>query len=140
MIWYAASGDVPELLERLRRFHSESPYSKILFDEASARETVEELIAMDAGTIIMHGHGAIGGLILPMFFNKGRKQAIELFWHADKDGADLLTAFEDWAHINGADSVVMGSLTGKRQGAVDRFYRIRGYRETERLHTRALQW
>lgn len=142
MIREAGLGDIPGLVDRLKRFHANSHYGgTVPFDANSAAATLADLIDWENGVVLLHDHGAIAGLILPFFFNSAKSQAIELFWHADRDGAALLRAFEDWAALKGADAVVMGSVAGSRQDAVDRSYRRRGYRETEHLHMKGIgQW
>lgn len=88
--------------------------------------------------------GVCGGLAFPDS-NTGKERAQELFWWVEpehrKSGAALalLRHFESWAEERGCEAVTMAYLhsTGNG-GALDRWYRRRGYQPMETHYVRML--
>ena len=134
----ATESDFPKIVELLRRFWSESHLPEFAeFDEESLLKTLDVLLV--DGVLLTNGVGVIGGLIVPFFFNESKKQAIEMFWYAERDGIALKKEFENWARHEGADVIALGSVPNEKRDSLERVYMRSGYRETERLYLRKIR-
>lgn len=129
----ARESDIPAILDLGERFHALSPWRDRLFNRGATEKTVRTLISAPTGALFYNGHGILGGMLSPIYFGGGTV-AQELFWFADKNGRELLDAFEAWAKERGADGVIMVNLAlGEREDAVmNRMYERRGYQLRER--------
>lgn len=126
--------DIPVLIEMGRKFHSVSGYDDVPYDEATMVDLFFELIRV--GGLFVVGEkpvGMIGGIAFPVFFNRGRLMAQELFWWSESAGAGkaLLNAFEAWAKDVGAERVLMMSLDALEGGRVGEILKRRGYLPAE---------
>lgn len=129
----ATEGDIPVLIERLRRFHGASGLAS-RFDPDASAGFLRGIIA--AGVVLISDRGCIGGVIAPHWCSPSWRMAVEMFWHADGDGMALLRGFEDWAREQGADEVRMTSLASLPRA--DRILRARGYAPAEISYSRGL--
>lgn len=135
MIREAVASDIPRIVAMGRNFHGASHYAGLVgMRPEDVANTVRALIESDDGVMLVHEHGMLAGVLAPFFFNSQARQAIEMFWYAEKDGRQLFTAFEEWARDRGAVCVVMGSLVGDREQTVARLYQRRGYTPGETLY------
>lgn len=96
-----------------------------------------EMIEDEDAVVIMHDHGVIGGSIITPYFNN-TPVAQELFWFAERDGMELLKAFEAWAYVEGAELVSMAG-TGIRPKALGRLYRQHGYSPRETFYVKGFE-
>jgi len=131
----AGEGDLPRLLELGYKFHQYSPYHNLSYKTEAVEPFILHLINSPDAILYMHGAGAIGGLLHPLYFGGGLI-AQELFWFAEKGGMALLKAFESWATHKGAQGVSVSSLVvGDREDRiVDRLYTRRGYQAHEKAY------
>ena len=125
----AGPDDLPRLIELGKAFHQKSPLSSLDFNEYKMKKVFLEMMADSDAVVIMHDDGLIGGTIASPFFSSSTI-AQELFWYAEKDGMELLKAFEAWAYVTGADYVSVAS-TGLRTKALARVYGRMGYEPRE---------
>ncbi len=123
----ATKADIPSLLEMGRAFTSAG---NLGFDEAAATAALESLIDGESGVVLMSNTGMIGGMVYPGFFN-GRVIAQEFFWWSERNGLELLGAFESWAASKGASQVVMVCLEALSPERVSKIYMRRGYQPLE---------
>lgn len=133
MIREVTADDIPMVLDIGRRFHAFSPWSDRPFSDAATVEMIGKMSASPDAVVFTNGTGILGGVLSPIYFGGGLI-AQELFWFADKNGRELLDAFEDWARGKGAAGVLMISLaiderTDTRMQAI---YERRGYALRER--------
>lgn len=133
MVREATAHDLPAMLDIGRRFHEMSPWKDRPFSDEATMEMLARMDASPDAVVLFNGSGVLGGMIAPIYFGGGTI-AQELFWFADKNGAELLTAFEDWAQGKGADGVMMISLAldEKTDGRMSKIYERRGYELRER--------
>lgn len=133
----ATDADLPRCMKWARDFFAYHPLSKhIEMDEGQVLTVLRNLMTHDDGVIFLHDHGVIGGLINGIWLNPEAKQAIEMFWWAERDGLSLLQAFENWAKEKGAQSVQMLAIDGVRD--VTPIYKRRGYVPIEKLYGKRL--
>lgn len=129
----ATKADIPHILDMGERFHKLSPWRDRPYVREAVEQTLSNLIESPVGVLLYNGTGILGGVISPIYFGGGWV-AQELFWFADRNGKELLDAFEEWAGEQGADCVVMAHLTLGEEAdeRMRRIYEKRGYslRET----------
>lgn len=146
MIRSATTADIPALTGMGERFHEASALGDIVpFDADSFAQTVRHMLhADDAFILVLDDNGPrgmIGAMVYPVWFNLAHRAAQELFWWAEPDwrgGVDLLWAMEAEAGRRGAGSVSMLCLDGLRDKAIDRLYRMKGYRPMEHSYVKAI--
>lgn len=135
----ASISDIPALLKLAQRFHAMSSWSDRPFKRDAMRETLINIIRNPNGVLLYNGTGMIAGFVTPIYFGGG-VVAQELFWFADKNGRELLDAFEGWADKVGADGVLMVNLAldDRTDRVMDAMYRRRGYTLRERHYWKDL--
>ena len=129
----ASVSDVPHLLKLAQKFHAMSSWRDRPFNRDSMRETFINIIRNPNAILLYNGTGMIAGFLSPIYFGGGIV-AQELFWFAEKNGRELIDAFEDWAKESGADGVLMVNLAldDRTDRVMDAMYRRRGYTLRER--------
>lgn len=139
MIREARAEDIPQLVELGRKMHAMSSWRKLPYEASSTAEMMNNLIEAEAGVLLMHDHGMLGGLIGPVYFSPV-KIAQEMFWFAERDGMSLLKGFEDWSKAQGADFVLMISqaLDERTDRLMQKKYERRGYILKERQYVKEL--
>lgn len=136
MIRRATEADLLALLPFAEAFHAYYPLTAGReFDPIAQARGLLSFIEGENSVVLMHDHGAIGGIVSPLWCDPSVKVATELFWWAERDGLALKTAFEEWARATGADYVQMISIFGKRDVAP--IYRRSGYMPVEACFVRA---
>lgn len=131
MIRIAEVKDVPECVGYARKFHAQSTWQHIPFCEDSARATITGLINNEEAIIFLNGTGFIGAVMAPVLFNHDFRIAYEMFWFAERNGRELIAAYEAWADSNKAIPLMV-CLEDEKVETMSRLYRRRGYRPTER--------
>jgi hypothetical protein len=105
--------DLPQLLGWAAAFADYHPLTRAAgHDPASVETMMRAMIADPDKALLMHAHGAIGGIVAPMWLNPRVRVATELFWWASRDGLQLMRAFEDWAREQDVDVVQMIAILG----------------------------
>lgn len=122
--------DIPALVEMGRKFHAVSGYGDVPYDENTMVDLFITLV--HSGGIFVVGDkpvGMIGGVVFPVFFNRGSLMAQELFWWSESPGAGkaLLDTFEAWAKSLGAERIVMMALDALESDRVGDILKRRGY-------------
>jgi hypothetical protein len=134
----ATEDDIPRLVEMGRQFHAMSDYNWAEYDPEAIASMLRGFIASDQACAYCHDHGVIGGVLTPLYFSPSNLIAVETFWWAERDGGQLLTAFEWWAETKGAKAMSMSRLEGKRDRVVDCILRKRGYSPAEHSYLKGL--
>ena len=134
MVRQATASDYPSIIEMGQRFHKMSPWSDMPFSKEVMVATLERMTDNDAAVIYVNGTGVIGGVVAAGMYFGGEKIAQELFWFADKDGIELLTAFEDWSEKKGASGVLMSAIPDdeRPERIMNALFKRRKYSKTER--------
>jgi len=134
----AGLDDIDEAVTWGRKFYEGSKWNgQTDFDLVSVKITLQTLIEGD-GAVFLNGHGIIGGIISPLYFNHSEKIAAELFWYADKGGKELKIAFDEWAVVNGATGTQMTCLVNDKEETMRRLYRMQGFEAMETSFYRRL--
>lgn len=131
----ATIADIPALIPWGREFH-EASNQAFPFDPEGLDRTLRGMIEAEAATVIMHDHGVIGGILSPVYCAPAWVMAVELFWWAEKDGMQLLRAFEAWAEARGANEVRMTTLTNLP--TADAILRRKGYAASEISYSKVI--
>lgn len=122
MIRNCTADDIPELLEMGRKF---CKLAGRKYNEDALSTTLKTLI--DSGILIRSEKGCIGGLVFRMFMS-GELTAQEFFWWSeDKQGRNLLEAFEEKAKEMGVVHIIMVSLANSDYTRVGDIYEKAGY-------------
>lgn len=131
----AAVQDIPKLLDWGRKFHAmAAPGPSFNADAVAA--LLAQIIEADHGAVLMHDHGAIGGVLNPAYCDPAWIMAVEVFWWAERDGLSLLRAFEGWARNKGAAEVRMTSLASLPRA--DAVLRRKGYAPAEISYSKVI--
>ena len=119
----ATEGDIPALVDMLRRFHDlvQPPY------EFRAQDSAEFFAGiMVSGVVLIKGAGFLCGIAMGQPANAAYLTAHEIYWWSeDGHGGALLQAFEEWAAEQGCGEVVVSHRA--TDPAVGRYLRARGY-------------
>jgi len=122
--------DLPRLMRYAQAFHAYHPLTAHApFDAEPIEAKLKDLIAGGDAVLLVHDHGAIGGVLAPIWCAPSVVIATEIFWWAERDGRSLMKAFEAWAEGKGADEVQMIAILGARD--VTPIYDRAGYRPVE---------
>lgn len=132
MIREATIEDVAEALEWARRFHEYwAMREAVPFDADTMETTLTGLIEGPNGVVFLSDNGIFGGLLYPSYLNAGYIMAQELFWFCDGSDEGLRDRFEVWANSHNANAVIMCYIADERSDAMERLYRMKGYRKLE---------
>lgn len=145
MIREATHADIPRLLFMGREFWDQTPW-RVLgpFSDESAGAAFANFIDGDATAIFVtvdETDSAIGAVAVICGTNwmTGEPVAQELFWWVEPQAAKQAVALwkraEAWAAEQGAP-LSMVRLNGLRDEALDRLYRMRGYKVMEHTYLR----
>lgn len=136
----ATEADLPQLLVWGERFHAGSNWAHTPFSRDNVCSTLKRLLSEDDAAILCHDHGMIGGFVSPLWFSDRHVLAQELFWFAERDGGQLLKAFEAWAVSKGASYLMMTGLKDET-GRIQAVYARKGFEVAEYNYRKALhQW
>ena len=108
------------------------------FDPATMELTLGHLISDPNGILFVTDDvcSAAGGLVHPHPFNANHITGQELFWWAEREGAELFAALESRARELGCHSWMMVALETMRPSAVGALYRRRGYVPVEHSYAK----
>lgn len=129
---------VPELARLGRQFQEEGAIPGKFIPEVFVK-TWNNLLGINLGILFgleKDGQlvGGLGAILFPDP-NDGELVANETFWFVSKEhrgqGLKLLDAFEGWARDFGVKRVSMVHLENLSPRALNRLYRLRGYRPVE---------
>jgi len=133
----ALEEDFHTVLDMARRFHSESPFDILPFDEASVRAVFDSYLADPSTTVfIMNDYGVIiGQKYIPPFTTV--PVTAEIAWYVRPEGRgkaslELLAAYQDWSYRVGARVTQVAMLDGMTD--LDKFYRRQGFTPAERSY------
>lgn len=139
MIRSATHEDIPALVGMGKQFHAASIDKDIPYDPDGAVSFFKALIGSDMGFVAISETGFVAGLTttLPQL-QKDYLIASECYWWAERDGNDLIKAFERWAKERGASRIVISHRHDTRNAALSRLYRMMGYEPYEHYYMRAI--
>ncbi len=116
----ATMNDLAELMRVCVAFFNESPFGALMpRDEAAHKQAFDKIASLVADGIVFVArddtgvHGAIGGHLVPFWWNESVKAASEQFWYVEPGyrggtaGIKLLDAFERQGFDDGASWIAM---------------------------------
>lgn len=130
---------ISHIMHYLEKFHSKSPWKDVDLDWDKLANFVYDLIEGPNSEIFIHEEGILLAFLSnPFFAAPSHIIAQELVWYADRDGPELLEAFEQWGKEKGANMTSLSSLFYGRR--VDHkysdFYNKLGYKPMEASYTK----
>lgn len=138
MIRPATPDDLPALLEMGRSF-VEKAFPKVGFCADSCTRLALGLIENGICLVTEDRRGMIGIAIHSWHFNNSAMTATELFWWCENgEGAALRLAGEERVKALGIPTINMACEEHMRSPALDRLYRMNGYKPTEHIYTKEL--
>lgn len=130
----ATAADVPRIVEMGRRHHAVVREVVPLVEEDFAEHVAN---VIKGGAAWVSPEGSLGAVIFPEAHNAGHLVAVETWWHAfDGHGAELLSAFHQWAWDMGAKSCMITTIHGHKPEAMARMMAGRGWRQTHTVFRR----
>lgn len=139
MIRVATHADIPRILELGERLHSVSSYADIAFDRVKVSALMAQIIN-GAGVVFLSERdgvvvGGIAGGVTEHWFSSTERLAFDYSFFIEPESRSgitamkLLTAFREWARLNGARHLRMGITTGLNVESTARLYRAFGLTE-----------
>lgn len=119
-----------QALEFAAKFHAMSPWAGVVdLDGSAVLSALQAMCANPDAFVEITDLGAIGGVIVPLWFNEGAKIAVELFWYSEHEGEGkrLREAFETWAKSKDAHFSQLSCLANHKEPAVRRLMGMAGY-------------
>ena len=129
MIRRAGLEDLSTAVAFAKAFHAESVHADVTVNDEDLSGFMAGLI--EAGAVFLSDNGIIGGLLVPVYFNRSAVFAVELFWWAPQDGTALRKAFEEWAAESGALKIQFSGQVNDRSPTIDKLFRRAGYTPVE---------
>lgn len=129
MIRRAGIEDLSAAVSFAKAFHAESVHSDIPVNDDDLTAFMAGLI--EGGAVFLSENGIIGGMMVPVYFNRAASFAVELFWWAPQDGGALRKAFEAWASDQGALKIQFSGQVNDRSSTIDKLFRRAGYAPVE---------
>ena len=118
-----------------RTFHAYAYSDLGPLDESAGEQFLRALIASPRGVVLTNGTGAVGGLLIPVWFQPKTRVLEECFWWSSATGGrELLSELIEFGRKNGAAGVVLSTIENGRQVAVDRAVRRMGFTPHERKY------
>lgn len=133
MIRQAKKEDIPCLLELGEAMHAGSRFRDISFSHEKVTRLLDWLVAGDGCLLVAERDGEIiggfaGGLTQYYFSEETMATDLALFISQDRRGGiaavSLVRAFIEWAHLNGAREVLLGTNYGEDSPANELYRRI----------------
>lgn len=122
------------VLEFAQRFFAQSPWAGLVdLDEAGVMGALAALRENENAYLEITEHGAIAGMLTPLWFAPGVVIASELFWYSQKpgEGKALRERFEAWAKERGARFAHLSGMVNENEERLRRTLRGQGYNDVE---------
>jgi GNAT superfamily N-acetyltransferase len=140
----ATARDLPELLALGRRFHAESVYHSLPFDEPRVARRIGDYLESSVRCLFVATHedrlvGMLGGFLDRYFFCDA-KLAYDAFFYIvppHRDGrlaAALVERLRAWAEAAGAHELCFGVSSGINDQRVGRYYEHLGFQRAGALY------
>lgn len=142
--------DKPQIIELIISFYKESLRDfGVRFDLETLYETVQNFIDNQIGIVAEKEGiivGVIGGMVTPSMFDKSQKIGQESVWYVDPEerkgsiGFRLIKAFEEECIKRGANAIIMIHMSNLYPEALDRLYRMNGFRLMESNYIKGVKY
>lgn len=123
-----------QALELARRFFERSVWcDHVTLSEEGVAGALAMLSTNPDAYFVMNEHGAIGGMLTPLWFAPDVIVASELFWYSEKsgEGASLRDGFEAWAKERGARFIQFSAMVNEHEERLRRTLGAQGYHAKE---------
>lgn len=132
----ATAADIPQIIEMTLKFVEAAGTPEVSIPDLT--EFSMGLINAENGFVCVTDKAFIAGFTAPLYYNKAHIDAHEAgWWSEDGSGLRLLDAFEKWAAEQGANDVVLSTLTTTDDRVLSWLSR-KGYKSCETNHRRTL--
>lgn len=138
MIRPATIDDIPRILELGAMLHASSSYNRMAFVPAKAGAFLQALMAGDGGVVFVAEvdgvvvGGMAGGIVDQWFSDDLIAYDFSIFVEPRRRNGviaiRLMTAFEEWARLQGAKQIHMGIGTDLNVEGTGRLYEHMGFR------------
>lgn len=123
---------IPKLVAFGRAFHARTAMRDITFDAKRAEQLLRSsMVSLDSAVWGAFGKdgkvcGLLIGTVVPWPWSEG-DYGTDIVFAADRHGAELYRAFEQWAFARGVNAIQVGVSSGMPQA--DAFYRAMGMQQ-----------
>lgn len=150
----ATHKDIEGVADNCKLAFEESPYqSEVTFDRSRVLDLVTSIVnkSPNDGFILLADDVSTGDTVgifgaISSFTTMGLEPiGIELLWWVREDyrktrlSVELIQGFEAWAEKRGIKRLVLGSMANTHTDSIDKFYKRRGYRQTEYTYFKELK-
>lgn len=125
----ARQADIPALVDYGRQVHAETRWGVFPYDPARAEHNARAMASRRDRAVYLAADSGVCGVLLgtlSRLIHVSAVCAVDVLFHAERGGDELLDAFRQWARDVGADAVVIGDSNGGRGRAKDRFFSRHG--------------
>jgi len=125
---------VSHILEFAKQFFAQSPWREhVELSEDGVMGALAALRENPNAYLEINEHGAIAGMLTPLWFAPDVVIASELFWYSQKpgEGKALRERFEAWAKERGARFSHFSGMVNENEDRLRRTLRSQGYNDME---------
>ncbi len=146
-VFKAEIQDAPEVIELLKRAHSEISIHGLPFDTERVIEVVAMVLTNGAIFCCRSGENLTGILMAfkgPSLYNF-EPIASKIVWYVDPDfrntrvGIQLHKAFEDWGKFEGCYALVMSNMPNSFSQSTEKFYLKKDYTLSEQTYVKRIK-
>ncbi len=135
----ATEADMPRLLEIGQKFYDRSPYKSLgPYDKEAAQRAMMYMVNSPDALVLTNEHGAIGGLLVPVWFSPTIKVAEVQFNEFRRGGLAAILEFEKVVSEMGAMFMHLSRFADHRMLAGDRMLAKIGFRPVEHRYVKEL--
>lgn len=137
MLREATEADIPRLLELAQSFYDRSPYKPLgPYDKDASARAISYMLTSPDALVLTNEHGAIGGLLVPVWFSPTVRVAEVQFNEFRHGGLAAILEFEAAVKTMGAVVMHLSRFADHRMLAGDRMLGKIGYKPVEHRYVK----